>query len=78
MLQRFRIQAVLPFGTKTNFFNVAGTPFETMPKERQQQMMSSQDLVDSTLAGLDLSEFIIIPALPDLTIGNAMRKPVSI
>jgi hypothetical protein len=37
-----------------------------MPKERQQQMMSTEDPVDSTLAGLDMSEFIIIPTLSDL------------
>lgn len=61
-----RIQAVLPGGTKTNFFNVAGTPLETMPQGRQQQMMSTEDLVDSALAALDMGEFITIPALPDV------------
>ena len=61
-----RIQAVLPGGTKTNFFNVAGTPLETMPQERQEQMMATEDLVDSALAGLDMGEFITIPTLPDV------------
>ena len=61
-----RIQAVLPGGTKTNFFKVAGTPLETMPPERQLQMMTTEDLVDSALAGLDMGEFVTIPTLPDV------------
>lgn len=60
-----RIQAVLPGGTKTNFFNVAGTPLEAMPRDRQQEMMSTEELVDSALAGLDIGEFVTIPTLPD-------------
>ena len=51
-----RIQAVLPGGTKTNFVNIAGTPLDTMSKERRQQMMSTEDLVDNALAGLDVGE----------------------
>lgn len=60
-----RIQVVLPGGTKTNFFNVAGTPLEAMPRDRQQEMMSTEELVDSALAGLDIGEFVTIPTLPD-------------
>lgn len=60
-----RIQVVLPGGTKTNFFNVAGTPVEAMPRDRQQEMMSTEELVDSALAGLDIGEFVTIPTLPD-------------
>ena len=35
-----------------------------MPKARQ--MMSTEDLVDSALAALDMGEFITIPTLPDV------------
>lgn len=63
-----RIQVVLPGGTKTNFFNVAGTPLEAMPRDRQQEMMSTEELVDSALAGLDMGEFVTIPTLPDIQV----------
>jgi short-subunit dehydrogenase len=60
-----RIQAVLPGGTRTEFFTIAGSPIEHMPEERRQTLMSAEDLVDAALAGLDQGELITIPPLAD-------------
>src|SRR5215472_2878341 len=40
----------------------AGTPVEHLPQEI---VMPVEDIVDAALAGLDQSEFVNIPALPD-------------
>jgi len=58
-----RVQAVLPGATATAFWNVAGVPVDHLPKEI---VMSSADLVDAALAGLDSGEFVTIPPLPDV------------
>ncbi|HYD14836.1 MAG TPA: SDR family oxidoreductase [Hyphomicrobium sp.] len=57
-----RIQAVLPGATATEFWDVAGYPHTNMPKAI---VMSAEDMVDASLAGLDAGEVITIPALPD-------------
>jgi short-subunit dehydrogenase len=56
------IQVVLPGATATNFWNTAGKPVENLPKEI---VMSTEDMVDASLVGLDQGEFVTIPALPD-------------
>jgi hypothetical protein len=56
------IQVVLPGATATNFWNTAGRPVEDLPKEI---VMSTEDMVDASLVGLDEDEFVTIPALPD-------------
>ena len=57
-----RVQVVLPGATATEFWTIAGTPVEHLPRER---VMSAEDLVDAALAGLDQEEFVTIPALPN-------------
>ena len=57
-----RIQAVLPGATATDLWDKAGTPVEHLPKEI---VMSTEDMVDAALAGLDQGEFATIPSLPD-------------
>ena len=57
-----RVQVVVPGAIATEFWNIAGTPVENLPKER---VMSPEDLVDAALAGLDQGEFVTIPALPN-------------
>jgi len=59
---RLRVQAVLPGATATDFWAIAGTPVEAVPKER---VMSAEDMVDAALAGPDQGEFVTIPALPN-------------
>jgi len=57
-----RIQAVLPGATATDIWAKAGRPVEHLPGEI---VMSTGDMVDAALAGLDQGELVTIPALPD-------------
>jgi short-subunit dehydrogenase len=57
-----RVQAVLPGAVATDFWGIAGTPVEHLPKAI---VMSAEDVVDAALAGLDQGEFITLPSLPD-------------
>lgn len=68
-----RIQAVLPGGTRTELWDIAGVPVDKMPKERQERFMTAQDMVDAALAGLDQGELVTIPALPDIADWNAFE-----
>jgi short-subunit dehydrogenase len=61
--RKLRVQAVLPGGTATGFWDVAGTPLEQFPREL---VMSAEDMVDAAIAGLDLGELVTIPSLPDV------------
>ncbi|MGQ2965929.1 SDR family NAD(P)-dependent oxidoreductase [Methylophilus sp.] len=56
-----RIQTVLPGGTATEFWDVAGY---AKVKEAP-TTMSAEDLVDAALAGLDSGELVTIPPLQD-------------
>jgi uncharacterized protein len=57
------VQAVLPGATATPFWAKAGRPVEQLPGEI---VMTAEDMVDASLAGLDQHEVITIPALPDI------------
>jgi short-subunit dehydrogenase len=57
-----RIQAVLPGATATDLWAKAGQPVEHLPSEI---VMSTDDMVDAALAGLDQGELVTIPSLPD-------------
>jgi short-subunit dehydrogenase len=65
-----RVQAVLPGVTATEFWDVAGHAVEKLP---QQWVMSGDDLVDASLAGFDLGEFVTIPSLPEVDDWNALE-----
>ncbi|AJC22803.1 SDR family NAD(P)-dependent oxidoreductase [Pandoraea pulmonicola] len=72
-----RVQAVLPGPTITEFWEVAGKSHEALP---QTWLMSSQDLVDASLAGLDQGEIVTIPPLQDgedWTAHEASRRALS-
>src|SRR5271170_7608901 len=56
------VQAVLPGATATPFWAKAGRPVEDLPSEI---VMTAENMVDASLAGLDQHELITIPALPD-------------
>jgi hypothetical protein len=56
------VQVVLPGATATDFWAISGRPVELLPHEI---VMSSADLVDSALIGLDRGEFVTIPSLQD-------------
>ena len=57
-----RVQAVLPGATATNFWDVGGLPVHNLPSEL---VMTTENLVDAALSGLDQGELVTIPALPD-------------
>jgi short-subunit dehydrogenase len=57
-----RIQAVLPGATGTDFWDIGGYPASNFPAGF---VMTTEDLVDSALSGLDQGELVTIPALPD-------------
>jgi uncharacterized protein len=69
-----RVQAVLPGATATDFWDVAGIPIATLPKEIQERVMPAADLVDAALAGLDQGESVTIPALPDVADWTAYER----
>ena len=57
-----RIQAVLPGATATDFWELSGMPVSNLPQEI---VMTTEDLVDAALAGLDQGEVVTIPPLAD-------------
>lgn len=57
-----RIQAVLPAGTATPFWDKTGLSYENLPEGT---VMSTEDMVDAALAGLDQGELVTLPSLPD-------------
>ena len=61
-----KIQVVLPGGTTTEFWDIAGSPLDKIPPERRSLFMSTEDLVDAALAGFDQDEFVTLPTLPDV------------
>jgi len=58
-----QVQAVLPGATSTEFWDRAKLPVHNLPAET---VMTAEEMVDSSLAGLDQGELITIPALPDI------------
>jgi short-subunit dehydrogenase len=60
---KIRVQVVLPGATATDFWALAGTPVERLPR---QIVMTADDMVDAAIAGLDQGELVTIPALPDI------------
>ena len=58
-----RVQAVLPGATATPFWDIAGVGIQNLPASI---VMTTEDMVDASLAGLDQGEIVTIPALPDL------------
>src|ERR1700724_4436709 len=57
-----RVQAVLPGATATDFWDVGGLPVHNLPSEI---VMTTENLVDAALSGLDQGEIVTIPSLPD-------------
>jgi short-subunit dehydrogenase len=57
-----RVQAVLPGATATDFWHTGGLPIQNLPSAI---VMTTENLVDAALSGLDQGELVTIPALPD-------------
>jgi hypothetical protein len=58
-----RFQAVLPGATSTPFWDRANLPVHNLPGH---WVMTAEEMVDASLAGLDQGELVTIPSLPDL------------
>lgn len=58
-----RVQAVLPGATSTELWDRAGMSVSHLPAEI---VMSTEEMVDAALSGLDQGEVITIPSLPDM------------
>jgi short-subunit dehydrogenase len=58
-----QVQAVLPGATSTEFWDRARLPVHNLAAET---VMTAEEMVDASLAGLDQGELITIPALPDI------------
>jgi short-subunit dehydrogenase len=56
------IQAVLPGGTATDFWDKTGLPYGNLPEGT---VMSTEDMVDAALVGLDQGELVTLPSLQD-------------
>jgi short-subunit dehydrogenase len=63
-----RVQAVLPGATATEFWDIAGVPVSHLPESI---VMTSENMVDAALAGLDQGELVTIPSLPEAADWNA-------
>jgi hypothetical protein len=66
-----RVQAVLPGAIATEFWGIAGQPVENLPPT---MVMTSENLVDAALAGLDQGELVTIPSLPNVNDWTACEK----
>ncbi|WP_225851001.1 SDR family oxidoreductase [Streptomyces sp. HPF1205] len=66
-----RVQAVLPGATATEFWEIAGTRVENLPRE---WVMTADDMVDAALAGLDDGELVTIPALHDAALWDTYQS----
>ncbi|AGN88030.1 SDR family oxidoreductase [Enterobacter sp. R4-368] len=58
-----RIQAVLPAATATEIWGHSGITLDALPEG---SVMTSEELVDAALAGLDQGELVTIPPVEDL------------
>ena len=58
-----RVQVVLPAGTATEFYDQAGIPLSAFDPA---VVMTTEDLVDAALAGLDQGEAVTLPSVHDL------------
>ena len=61
------VQAVLPAGTVTDFYEAAGVPIANFD---QSVFMTAENLVDAALAGLDRGEEVTLPSVHDLDLWN--------
>lgn len=57
-----KAQAVLPGATRTDFWELAGSDIDQLPKEI---VMSADDMVDAALVGLARGEAVTVPALAE-------------
>lgn len=66
-----KVQVVLPGATATPMWDKAGFPIHNLPAA---MVMTTENMVDASLAGLDQGEFVTIPSLPDQADFEAYEK----
>jgi short-subunit dehydrogenase len=72
-----RVQAVVPGATATDLWETAGLPWQKLPASI---VMTTEDMVDAALVGLDQGELVTIPGLHDgdeWTRFEAARRAIS-
>jgi short-subunit dehydrogenase len=63
-----RVQAVLPSNTYSEIWEVSGMGVDNLDPET---VMSTEDMVDAALAGLDQGETVTLPSLEDASLWDA-------
>lgn len=63
-----KVQAVLPAGTVTEFYDTAGVPITAFD---QSVFMTAEQLVDAALVGLDRGEEVTLPSVHDTVLWQA-------
>lgn len=63
-----RVQAVLPAGTATEFYDQAGIPLSAFDPAA---VMTTENLVDAALAGFDAGEAVTLPSVHDAALWTA-------
>ncbi|MBS1048776.1 SDR family NAD(P)-dependent oxidoreductase [Gluconobacter cerinus] len=66
-----RVQAVLPAGTATEFYDHAGIPLSAFD---QAAIMTTENLVDAALAGFDQGEDVTLPSVHDAGLWSAYEN----
>lgn len=66
-----QVQVVLPGATATDFWDASGGSLEALPNHI---VMSTDDLVDAALIGLDQGEVVTIPPLQDAGLWDAYES----
>lgn len=62
------VQAVLPAGTVTEFYEAAGMPIENFDRS---VFMTAEQLVDAALVGMDRGEEVTLPSVHDIDLWTA-------
>lgn len=63
-----RVQAVLPAGTATEFYDQAGIPLSAFDPAA---VMTTENLVDAALSGFDAGETVTLPSVHDVALWSA-------
>jgi short-subunit dehydrogenase len=66
-----RVQAVLPAGTATEFFDQSGIPLSALDPAA---VMTTENLVDAALAGFDAGEAVTLPSIHDVALWTAYNE----
>ncbi len=70
-VQGIHVQAVLPAGTLTDFYDAAGVPISNFD---QSAFMTAEELVDAALLGLDRGEEVTLPSVHDDGLWDTFEK----